>query len=56
MLNAKRKNIEELEKQLEHESIQALVEEEIKHKTNRQLRYWRSKAMVFEVINKINIS
>lgn len=45
LVDSKRKNIEELEKQLEDVSINAVLEEEMKHKMGRQLRYWRCKAM-----------
>ncbi|KAH0567393.1 protein Spindly-like [Cotesia glomerata] len=47
-LSAKRKEIEELSSQLEGKSIKALIEEEIKCKTNEQLRYWRRKAVTKE--------
>ncbi|XP_015119456.1 protein Spindly [Diachasma alloeum] len=45
MLDTKNKEIEELESKLENVSIQAVLEEEMKHKLSRQLRYWRCKAM-----------
>ncbi|XP_063975647.1 protein Spindly [Diachasmimorpha longicaudata] len=45
MLDMKKKEIEELELKLENVSIHAVLEEEMKHKLSRQLRYWRCKAM-----------
>ncbi|KAK0174894.1 hypothetical protein PV327_010609 [Microctonus hyperodae] len=54
VLDAKRKEIEELEAKLENKSLQSLIQEEIKLKTNRQMRYWRNKAMSYEAqIEKI---
>lgn len=49
VLDAKRIEIEELEGKLENKSLQSLMQEEMKLKTNRQMRYWRNKAMSYEV-------
>ncbi|KAK0089896.1 hypothetical protein PV325_004919 [Microctonus aethiopoides] len=48
VLDAKRIEIEELEGKLENKSLQSLMQEEMKLKTNRQMRYWRNKAMSYE--------
>ncbi|XP_011303887.1 protein Spindly [Fopius arisanus] len=45
MLGTKKNKIDELESKLENVSIQAVLEEEMKHKLSRQLRYWRCKAI-----------
>lgn len=45
LVESKKNDIESLEKQLENVSINAVLEEEMKHKMGRQLRYWRCKAM-----------
>ncbi|XP_014479562.1 PREDICTED: protein Spindly-like isoform X2 [Dinoponera quadriceps] len=48
LLAAKRKELEELHKKLEKQSIEILTREEANYDISKQLRYWRSKAMSME--------
>lgn len=48
LLNSRKKEIEELQTQLENNSIRTLLKEEISYKLKNRLRYWKYKAMALE--------
>jgi len=49
LLVAKGKELKELNKKIEKQAMQMLMQDEVNHDISRQLRYWQSKAMFLEV-------
>jgi len=49
LLIAKGKELKELNKKIEKQAMQMLMQDEVNHNISRQLRYWQSKAMFLEV-------
>lgn len=49
LLAEKKKEIQELHQRIERDSVDMLLQSEIKHKIAKQLQYWQYKAMYMEV-------
>jgi len=49
LLVAKGKELEELDKQIEKQAMEMLMQDEVNHDTWKQLHYWHSEAMFLEV-------
>lgn len=49
LLAEKKKEIQELHQRIERDSVDMLLQTEIKHKIAKQLQYWQYKTMYMEV-------